>query len=124
MRTKLACAASAGQAMTLPTPRVHPTQPKCGGLLAIPCRGRAQGKSFPAGRAGWAREDTPSSLTQNDFSANGRAGLGPEFIYSLRFPVRQGKSRPPLARRSPTAARPRALDRNSRRRFRAQLGAG
>jgi hypothetical protein len=110
-RVKPACASNAGKlphakvtVATLPHNREATLwgtrsgfRSEYGGLLAFPCRRGAQGNSFPAARAGWARRNVPIPLLQNGFSASEGSGFGPHLIFSLSFPVRQGKHRPPLA---------------------------
>jgi hypothetical protein len=127
-RRRLACATNAGSAMTLPHAKGEGgrrcTQRggnasgnqlrfrrHCGGLLPVPCQvpcqGRGRVKSYPAGRAGWARQEAPNSLSQNDFSAHEQARFWSKFNFYPEFPVRQEKvdSHSPA---SPTAARARA----------------
>jgi hypothetical protein len=62
-----------------------------GGAQRIPAERVGREATFPAGRAGSVSRGVPNALQQNDFSANQVGSLGPNAIFTLSFPVRQGK---------------------------------
>src|SRR5260370_21289503 len=61
--------------------------------LPFPCQRVGREEIYPAGRYGSTSQGTSNPLSKTVFRQMSRAASGPNLIFSLHFPVRQGKLR-------------------------------